>query len=109
MTMFVFLASEVGFVVAAPALVAAELAAAAAGTVVLTPVGALFASKAALVGWRGFLAPGRTVVEEGPIFLAWEEEASLAALSRMACCFSSPLARMGTRSSGIGLLSYTQG
>jgi hypothetical protein len=34
------------------------------------------------------------------------ELASLVALSRICFCFSSSLARIGTKSSGIGLLSY---
>jgi hypothetical protein len=40
-----------------------------------------------------------------PMLRACADEASLLALSRMARCFSSSLARIGTRSSGIGLLS----
>lgn len=37
---------------------------------------------------------------------AWVEVASFDDFSRIARCFSSSLARMGTRSSGMGLLSY---
>jgi hypothetical protein len=44
--------------------------------------------------------------EEAPIFRAWAEAASFVDFSLMARCFSSSLARMGTRSSGMGLLSW---
>jgi hypothetical protein len=60
-----------------------------------------------------FILDGRTWVPRealaavaAPMLRACEDEASLLALSRMAFCFSSSLARIGTKSSGIGLLSY---
>lgn len=40
-----------------------------------------------------------------PMARAWVDAASLLAFSRMARCFSSSLAKMGTKSSGMGLLS----
>lgn len=43
---------------------------------------------------------------EAPMALASLDSASFLAFSLIAFCFSSSLARIGTRSSGIGLLSF---
>lgn len=43
--------------------------------------------------------------EEAPMFRAWAEVASFVDFSLIARCFSSSLARIGTRSSGMGLFS----
>ena len=42
---------------------------------------------------------------EAPMARAWENAASLLAFSLIACCFPSSFARIGMRSSGIGLFS----
>lgn len=61
-------------------------------------------------GWATTLRGGLPGVgfstELMPIVRAESELASLVAFSRICFCFSSSLARIETRSSGIGLLSY---
>jgi len=58
-----------------------------------------------------FLAPAtgkpreEVVGLEAPMARAWDDAASLLAFSLIARCFSSSFARIGTRSSGIGLFS----
>lgn len=48
-------------------------------------------------------------IELVPMVRAWVELASLLAFSLICFCFSSSLARMGTKSSGMGLFSYSEG
>jgi len=75
----------------------------AAGT--LRPSGAALAVAGCATTGRVALGVGfRT--ELTPIVRAWVELASLEALSRICFCFSSSLAKIGTKSSGMGLLSY---
>ena len=50
-----------------------------------------------------------TIDEDTPMARACADCASAADFSLILRCFSSSLARIGTRSSGIGLLSYTKG
>ena len=45
---------------------------------------------------------------EGPMARACADSASFVDFSRICCCFSSSLARIMTRSSGMGLFSYHQ-
>ena len=104
--------SDVGLVVAAAFLCAAPGAAAswfAALLVVLAPgAGALGLRPPSPNFWTAAGCPralGVAVVVEGPMFRACVEEASLVAFSRIARCLSSSLAKMGNKSSGMGLLS----
>lgn len=101
--------SEVTLAVAAPDLGAAAGAGAATVVVVLAPAGTLglLADGAPLTSAAGGpRALGALLaVADGPMLRACVDAASLLAFSRIARCFSSSLAKIGTKSSGIGLLS----
>ena len=122
MTMLIFfeVVPSAGLAVAAVA-AAAEAAAALAIFCALAAVidacallDAILEPSACVIGLRfdsEFLAPATgkprdaVVGLEAPMARAWEEAASLLAFSIIARCFSSSFARIGTRSSGIGLFS----
>ena len=70
------------------------------------PSGATLADTG-ICGTRETLGDGLSV-PTAPMVRAVAEVASCVALSRICRCFSSSLARIGTKSSGIGLLSYVK-
>jgi hypothetical protein len=78
------------------------LEAAAPAPALRTKSGASFVDGAAV---RVALGGGLTTDEAAAILRAWVEAASLLAFSRICFCFSSSLARIGTKSSGIGLFN----
>ena len=122
MTMLIFFE---GALSAGLAVVAAAAAAEAAATLAIfcalaavidawALLEAIFDPSACVIGLRidsEFLAPATgkpreaVVGLEAPMARAWDEAASLLALSLIACCFSSSFARIGTRSSGMGWFS----
>lgn len=100
-----FEGSDVGLV-AASALAAAPAAFdAGAGAAFRVPSGPSLAVAGCATTGRVAFGVGFST-ELTPIVRAWVELASLVALSRICFCFSSSLAKIETRSSGIGLLSY---
>ena len=76
-----------------------------------TPAFGVLATAANLREASGLTFGGTPLValagEGKPILRAWEDCASRVAFSLIARCFSSSLASIGTRSSGMGLFSYT--
>jgi hypothetical protein len=104
-------AATVGLAVAGGAAVAAVIVA-----IVLEGVGVVgtFLDESGLgfaSCWEGSRAALGTALVAADVLIlrAPADEASLLAFSRICFCFSSSLARMGTKSSGIGLLSWHRG
>lgn len=57
-------------------------------------------------GDDGFCAFALTIELDAPIERAWEDAASCVDFSTICFCLASSLARMGTRSSGMGLFNW---
>lgn len=120
MTMLIFFVAGLSAGLAAVAAAAAEAAATLAIFCALAAVidawtllEAIFDPSACVIGLRvesEFLVatgkPREAVVGlEAPMARAWDDAASLLAFSLIACCLSPSFARIGTRSSGIGLFN----
>lgn len=86
---------------------AAEGAATLAAVAFAVGAGAIIlrAGSAPFVAADGTARVALAATTDAPMLRAPDEDASFVAFSRIAFCLSSSLARMGTRSSGIGLLS----
>lgn len=116
MTMLIFFvaASSAGLDAATAAATLAIFCALAAVIEAWALLEAIFEPSACEIGLRvesEFLVPATATPREAvvgleaPIARAWDDAASLLAFSLIARCFSSSFARIGTRSSGIGLFS----